>query len=49
MNTWLLIASDSNRLGDPDTWPEAVAYVGVALCALGAYYVWCRYGGDNRE
>lgn len=44
MTTWLL-ASD---VGDPDTWPEAVAYIGLALCALAAYYVRCRYGGGNR-
>lgn len=41
-----LVASD---VGDPDTWPEAVTWVGLGLCALGAYFVWTRWGGGARE
>lgn len=37
----LVLASD---VGDPDTWPEAVTYLGLGVCAVVAYYVWARWG-----
>lgn len=38
----------TNNIGDADTWPEAFAWVGLGLCALGAYYVWARWGRDDQ-
>lgn len=37
--TYLLAA---NR--EMTTWPEVVGWVGIAVCAVAAYYVWARWG-----
>lgn len=43
--TWLA----TSDVGDPDTWPEAVTYLGLFAAALGVYFVWARWGGGARE
>lgn len=33
--------------GEPDTWPKAVAYVGLGICATVAYAIYRRTDKDS--